>query len=160
MSDPLGIRPGDLVQVSHPSFCRYGAHGIHTEADIQGHIGSIGRVVEIEPDDEPTDPPGEWATLDTLPSDELVCVGCLRKFNDGEDDAELIERIKNCRPAKLPALAPITATPVRLSEEVWPAEVWAEIERIQGEIAGLNEARLAIRAASPAPANPSEGEKL
>lgn len=53
-----------------------------------------------------------------------------RRLNDEPEDAELIEWIKKCRPAKLPALQPIMATPVRLSEEVWSPEAWAEIQRI------------------------------
>lgn len=45
-----------------------------------------------------------------------------RRLNDGDDDAELIARIKNCRPT-LPELPRVTTEVVRLNPEVWGAQI-------------------------------------
>lgn len=43
-----------------------------------------------------------WLNLDGAPvSGAAYAAERFRKLNDGEDDAELIQRIKSCRPAKV-----------------------------------------------------------
>lgn len=48
------------------------------------------------------------------------CISRFRRLNDGEDDTELIARIKQCKPARIPTLEPIQTLPVKLDPGVWP----------------------------------------
>lgn len=54
-----------------------------------------------------------------------------RKLNDGDDDAELIARIKNCRPT-IPELPRVTTEVVRLNPEVWGAQIMDDEEEGRG----------------------------
>lgn len=61
-------------------------------------------------------------------------VARFRKLNDGEEDAELIARIKSCKPIKQPAICElprVETQPRRLTNrDAWPPEVWDEMQRI------------------------------
>mgnify|MGYP006935482359 CR=1 FL=1 len=43
-----------------------------------------------------------------------------RKLNDEADDADLIARIRACKPTRIPTLHPIQTLPVKLDPGVWP----------------------------------------
>lgn len=97
MSGERAWTPGDLVVAIPMSQCIYGSHAPADDV-CPDETGKIYRVIAT----------GIWwdgrqtiaIGLNIAPDGDCWCGGCYRKLNDEPDNAELIERIKKCRPIK------------------------------------------------------------
>jgi hypothetical protein len=91
------IQPGDVVVALSASQCLYG--DAHDDVDAPGLTGKVARVADVQENNFGVDP-GVLLLLSLVGWRGLFCAGCFRKLNDGTDDAELIERIKSCKPIR------------------------------------------------------------
>lgn len=129
MSD---FAPGDLVVCVDAGPCRCGCGLVNPSLQLGRHYRIKSVVVW------PASRSGTpilclgLASFMSLPNHmPLIAARRFRKLNDGEEDAELIARIKQCKPVKIPELQPVEATVLRPSrQDVWPPEAWDEMQRI------------------------------
>lgn len=94
---PSDIQIGDLVICVSAPFCTVDPG--HPESTAA--VGRVGRVLDIYPDAGEFTTTADVAIISPDPEYEY-CSGCLRKLNDELDNAELIAKIRACKPMKQP----------------------------------------------------------